>query len=63
MDDELEGSGSLDLKPQNPGHTSVGVRINKVYYFKGAILMARMIPRAIPQDEFLKMPAKVGPAK
>ena len=63
VDDELQGSGSLDLKPQLEGHTSVGVRINKVFYFKGAILMARMIPRAIPQDEFLKMPPKVEPAK
>jgi hypothetical protein len=41
-----------------PGHSSIGVRINKVYYFKGAILMARMVPRALPPDEFLKMPAK-----
>jgi len=63
VDDELEGSGSLDLKPQFAGHTSVGVRINKVFYFKGAILMARMIPRTIPHDEFLKMPAKVEAAK
>jgi hypothetical protein len=36
----------------------VGVRINKVYYFKGAVLMTRMIPRALKPDEFLKMPAK-----
>ncbi len=56
VDDELEGEGTLDLKPQLAGHTSVGVRINKVYYFKGAILMARMIPRAIPKEEFLKIP-------
>lgn len=58
--DQLQGSGPLALKPQLAGRTSVGVRINKVFYFKGAILMARMIPRAIPPDEFLKMPAKIG---
>ena len=58
VDDEMEGEGTLDLKPQSPGRTSVGVRINKVYYFKGAVLMARMIPRAIPKEEFLKMPKK-----
>ncbi len=59
VNDELQGEGSLDLKPQSAGHTSVGVRINKVFYFKGAVLMARMAPRALPPDEFLKMPAKV----
>jgi hypothetical protein len=57
--DELEGSGSLELTPQLAGHSSVGVRINKLYYFKGAILMAWMVPRALPITEFLKMPAKV----
>jgi hypothetical protein len=57
--DELQGEGSLDLKPQLPGHSSIGVRINKIYWFKGAVLMARMTSRALPQDEFLKMPAKV----
>src|ERR1039457_3973645 len=37
VDSELQGAGSLDLKPQFAGRTSVGVRINKVYYFKGAV--------------------------
>lgn len=60
VNDELQGEGSLDLKPQMPGHTSIGVRINKVYWFKGAVLMARMTPRALAPDEFLKMPAKVS---
>ena len=57
--DELQDEGSLDLKPQLPGHTSIGVRINRVYWFKGAVLMARMTPRALTPEEFLKMPAKV----
>jgi hypothetical protein len=61
VDDELQGSGSLDLKPQSAGHSSVGVRINKVFYFKGAVLMARMVPKALPPDEFLKMPPKIAP--
>jgi len=59
VDGELQGAGSLELKPQFAGRTSVGVRINKVYYFKGAVLMARMTPRALQPDEFLKMPAVV----
>lgn len=61
--DELQGSGPLELKPQFAGRTSVGVRINKVFYFKGAVLMARMTPRALTPDEFLKMPAKNEAAK
>jgi hypothetical protein len=55
--DELEGEGPLDLKPQNTGRSSIGVRINQVYWFKGAILMARMTPRVLKPGEFLKMPA------
>jgi hypothetical protein len=40
------------------------MRLNKVFPFKGAVLMARMVPRALPPDQFLKMPAKIdGAAK
>ncbi len=53
--DELEGSGGLKLVPQLGGHSSIGVRINKVYWFKGAVLMARMTKRALPVEQFLKM--------
>ena len=54
--DELEGAGALNLGPQLTGHSSVGVRINKKDYFKGAILLARMTRRALPVEQFLKMP-------
>ena len=54
--DELKGAGDLKLGPQLPGHSSVGVRINKEFYFKGAILTARMTRRALPVEQFLKMP-------
>ena len=56
VDGELEGSGALQLGPQLAGHSSVGVRIDKRDYFKGAILMARMTRRALPVEQFLKMP-------
>jgi hypothetical protein len=56
VDDELQGSGPLTIAPQHAGRSSVGTRINKSYYFKGAILMARMVPRVLPPEEFLKMP-------
>jgi len=57
--DELEGQGDLKLGPQLAGHSSIGVRINKVDYFKGAVLMARMTRRALPPEQFLKMPPVV----
>ena len=56
VDNEIEGSGELQLAPQGPGRTSIGTRINKIYFFKGAILMARMTPRALTPDQFLEMP-------
>jgi hypothetical protein len=52
----LQGEGPLELKPQSAGRTSVGIRINKVYPFKGAVLMARMTPRVLSPSEFLTMP-------
>jgi Concanavalin A-like lectin/glucanases superfamily len=60
--DELQGSGDLKLVPQLAGHSSVGVRINKVYWFKGAVLMARMTKKALPVEQFVKMPPLVAGA-
>ena len=60
VDGQLQGEGSLDLKPQLPGHSSVGMRINHKFFFKGAVLMARMTPRALPPGEFLKLPPKLN---
>jgi hypothetical protein len=54
VDGVLQGKGALHLAPQNAGAASIGVRFNKVNYFKGAIRMARMTPRALPVSEFLK---------
>jgi hypothetical protein len=61
--DELQGEGPLVMEPEGPGRSSIGMRLNKVFPFKGAVLMARMVPRALPPDQFLKMPAKIHPAK
>jgi hypothetical protein len=54
VDGVMEGSAQLRLIPQGPGHSSMGVRINRVNYFKGAIRLARMTPRALPRGEFLR---------
>lgn len=52
----LQGSGELHLAPQGQGHSSIGVRINRVNYFKGAVREARMSRRALKPEEFLKAP-------
>jgi hypothetical protein len=51
-----DGSAEVGLAPQGPGRTSVGVRINLVNYFKGAIHSARFTRRALTPGEFVKMP-------
>lgn len=58
VDGVLEGAAPVHLDPHGPGHTSVGVRINKVFYFKGAVSLARFTRRALAPEEFLKPPAK-----
>lgn len=57
--DEMQGEGALRLAPQGPGHSSIGTRINRQDYFKGAVLEARFTPRALAPEEFLKMPPVV----
>jgi hypothetical protein len=53
---ELQGEAEIDFKPQGPGVTSVGVRVNKVNYFHGAVLKARFTPRALPVTQFMNVP-------
>jgi hypothetical protein len=60
VDGVLQGSGDVHLVPQSAGRTSIGTRINKTFYFKGAVLMARMTPRALAPNEFLKVPSPVA---
>jgi hypothetical protein len=54
---ELENAAGLKLAPQGNGHTSAGVRINLIDYFKGAIRLSRTTRRALSPEEFLKPPA------
>ena len=58
VDGVQEGSAQLHLAPHGPGHTSVGVRINKVFFFKGAIHLARFTRKALLPSEFLRPPAR-----
>ncbi len=56
--DELQGEGAVHLIPQRPGHSSVGVRINLVDYYKGAIWGTRFTRSALGVGDFWKMPAE-----
>ena len=56
VDGVLEGEGEVRLTRQGAGHSSAGVRINRVDWFKGAIRQARMTRRALAPAEFLAVP-------
>jgi len=51
---KLELSREIDYVPQMSGRTSLGVRINKVYWFKGAIRTTRFTAGVLQPKEFLK---------
>lgn len=52
----LQGKAAVRFTPEGKGHTSVGVRINRVNYFKGAVREARFTRRALKPEEFIKVP-------
>jgi hypothetical protein len=58
IDGVQDGAAQIHLTPQGPGKTSVGVRLNRVYYFKGAVHMARFTRRALAPSDFLQIPDK-----
>jgi len=51
---KLELAGKITRKEFGKGITSIGVRQNKIYWFKGAVLKARFTNRALSPDEFMK---------
>jgi len=55
VDGVLEGSADVHFPPQKAGRSSIGVRINLVDYFKGAIHVARFTRRALQPSEFLRV--------
>jgi alpha/beta superfamily hydrolase len=50
-----EGAAVIGFEPQKAGRASVGVRINRVNYFRGAIRAARFTRRALEPREFMKL--------
>jgi hypothetical protein len=61
VDGVLQGEAPIDFKPQGPGHASVGTRINRLNYFRGAVMMARFTSKALTPEEFLKVPTPAAP--
>lgn len=56
-----QGSAEVQLSPQGRGRSSIGVRINLVDYFKGAIHSARFTRRALSPAAFLTVPPAAEP--
>ncbi|HSS20479.1 MAG TPA: LamG-like jellyroll fold domain-containing protein [Pyrinomonadaceae bacterium] len=52
-----EMSGPLAILPLRSGSASIGVRMNRVFWFKGAISKARFTPRALSPNEFMTNPS------
>jgi putative heme-binding domain-containing protein len=58
VDGVQQGAFQLHLAPHGQGRASVGVRINKVSYFKGAVHLSRFTRKALSPSEFLTLPPK-----
>jgi len=59
VDGVLQGKAEIHFKSEGPGHSSVGVRINRMYYFKGSVRQARFTRKALAPEEFIKLQASV----
>jgi len=57
---EMELAREIEFRPQGPGRTSLGSRINEVHWFKGAIRKARFSPRVLSPEEFLSPGLEAG---
>jgi hypothetical protein len=53
---ELQGEAPVDYRAQGDGAASIGARVNKVDYFRGAVAKARFTFAALPPTEFMRMP-------
>ena len=55
--DELQGEGELVLRPELPGRSSIGTRIDLRDYYKGGMYAARFTRSVLAVEDFMKMPA------
>jgi len=59
VDGKEELSGPVNYVPIEDGWTSIGVRMNQRYWFRGAIRTIRMTRRALSPAEFLVFPTGI----
>lgn len=52
VDGVLQGHAPLPFTPQGPGRASVGCRLNRVNFFKGAVRQARFTHAALTPEQF-----------
>jgi len=55
VDGRRELSAGIDYAPQRVGQVSLGARINRVWWFKGAIRLLRFTAAALPADRLLRV--------
>lgn len=53
VDGVLQGEAEIAFTPQGPGRSSVGCRLNRVNYFRGAVAEARFSRTALPPSDFM----------
>jgi hypothetical protein len=51
---QLQGEAEIAFTPQGQGRSSIGARMNKIDYFKGAVREARFTPRALAPEALLR---------
>ena len=54
VDGREELARELKFRPLTAGRTSIGMRLNRIHWFKGAVRIVRFTPRALPPSELLR---------
>ncbi len=60
VDGVLQAEAEIAFRPQGPGRTSVGVRMNRVDWFNGAIRECRFTPAALSPAQFTRPAGLAG---
>jgi hypothetical protein len=60
VDGALQAQAEIAFRPQGAGRTSVGVRLNRVDWFQGAIREARFTPAALTPAQFSRPAGLLG---
>ena len=51
----LELAGEMDFMPLQSGQISIGVRLNRVFWYRGRVSSLRFVDRALRVEEFLQV--------